>query len=479
MLLFLGIFSQKLSAQEVFIGKAAPFGRAGGNFDVVGDAGVLTWVYRTTNSDYFLDGYNDSMRLVATVALDFFPKETHNARFVNYPDKIVVFYTAEERNKMLLYGATLDGQGLLQNKPKLLHEEKLGWGANKDNIYKAAFSEDRSQLAILVQSGGRDSREFNLLTFSNNLERLNARKINVPKEETGSTVKLEYAQMSNNGKLMVPTFNTTSRGSIEDASLLIFDASSEEYSNISLMKRKEYYSDMIFKIDNVHQKIHVATLYKSGNSGNVEGTVMLQIDLNSGALSGQLKNEFPEKFLKTFQEKNWKRSFNNAHLLQLIPKQDGGVILITEEQLFSVQNQYSGGYMGYYSFYHSPMSMGSTREYTFGDIAVMNYDVDGTLLWSEFIRKKQYSQEDEGVFSSFSFLNTGGSLVMMFNNFGSKDKSVSVAAVDIMGKLQMTRINQFVLSNDWYMRGAKQVANRSIIVPTLGRNELNFVKVVF
>lgn len=475
----LGNFPLEVSAQEVFIGKAAPFGRSGGNFEVVGKVGSMTWIYRTTNSDYFLDAYNDSMRLMATVAMDFFPKETHRARFVNYSDRIVVFYTAEERNRLLLYGATLDDKGLLQGTPKLLHEEKTGWGTNKDNIYKTAFSEDRSQLAILVQSSSRNTREFQLLTFSNNLERLNARKINVPKEETGSMVKLDYAQISNNGKLMVPTFNTTSRGSIEDASLLIFDISSDDYRNIALMNSKEYYSDLIFKIDNTNQKIHVAALYKTGNSGNVEGTTLLQIDLQNGALTNQLKNKFPERFLKSFQEKNWKRAFNNAHLLQLIVKQDGGLILITEEQVFSIQNHYSGGYMGYYNYYNSPLSMGSTREYTFGDIAVMNYDVDGTLLWSEYIRKKQYSQEDDGVFSSFAFMNTGGSLLMMYNNFGSKDKSVTVAAIDISGQLQMTRINQFVLNNDWYMRGAQQIANRAIIVPTIGRNELNFVKVVF
>ena len=71
----------------------------------------------------------------------------------------------------------------------------------------------------------------------------------------------------------------------------------------------------------------------------------------------------------------------------------------------------------------------------------MNYDREGILIWSEFIRKKQYSQEDEGVFSSFSFMNTGANLVMLFNNFGSKDNSIGIAAIDNQGKLQMTRLN--------------------------------------
>lgn len=467
------------AAQEVFIGKASPYGRTGSQFEIIGNMGGRTWIYRATNSEYYLDAYNDSMRLLATVALDFFPKETYSARFINYSDRMIVFFIAEERGKMVLYGALLDDKGMIQKNPRLLHEEKISWIGSKDNTYKAIFSEDRSKLAILVQSGGKDTREFTLLTFSNKLERLNSQKIKIPKEEVGTNIKLEYAQISNSGKLILPTFSTTNRGSIEESSVLIFDPSSSDYNNIALSGKKEYYGDMIFKLDNVNEKLHVAAFYKDGNAGNVEGTVIMQVDLRSHELVKQQKNEFPERFLKTYKEKNWKKAFNNAHLQQLIVKQDGSIILISEDQIFSIQNHYSGGYIGYYSYYSGPMSLGSTREYSFEDIVIMNYENDGTLSWSEFVRKKQYSQEDEGMFSSFAFMNTGGSLVMLYNNFASKDHSISVAAIDKRGQLQMTRINQFNRNVEWYMQGAKQIANRQIVIPTLSRNELNFVKVVF
>ncbi len=215
------------------------------------------------------------------------------------------------------------------------------------------------------------------------------------------------------------------------------------------------------------------------DSGNVKGHLLATIDLENGGLKKLQKNEFSEDFLKSHDKKNWKKSFNQQKLLQLIVKQDGGYILVSEEQSFVMKNNYTNAYMGYYSYYYSPGLSNSVREYNYGDIAIMSYNAEGQMLWSEWVRKKQFSQDDEGVFSSFGFMNTGANLIMLYNTFGNESNTITATAIDNKGLLQTARINQFVMDNDWYLRGATQIENRAILIPIFSKYEINFAKVQF
>lgn len=479
MLLFIGSTAEQSQAQDIFIGKEHRFYSKSGSFDIIGKVKDLTYVYRATDSDYFLDAYNDSMRIIATIALDFFPKKVDKTIFINYEDKIIVLFRSEEKGSIILSGAILNEKGLLQGRVKKLDEEKISWMRSKENYYEVAYSEDRSKLVVVNRGGSNKGSEFKLLTFDDALTLLTNKKIKVQKDEIGNKVNLNYLQVANNGTVIIPAFSVTSRGSIENASVLIFNDVQSDYTNIAISKDKEYFSDMIVKVDNHFNKLNIASLYKDGNGGNVKGIQKSVIEMSVHSLIQSEKLEFPEKFLKTYKEKNWKRSFNYAKVQQFIVKADGGFLIVTEDQQFSVRNAYNGGYLGYSTYYGGPASTSNIREYTFGDIVIMNYSPDGVLIWSEYVRKKQFSQEDEGAFSSYSFLNTGGNLVFLFNNFETRDNSIGIAAVDNSGKLQLSKLNQFVINNEWYMKGAKQLSNRSILIPVFTKSNINFAKIDF
>src|SRR5690606_21168133 len=105
-------------------------------------------------------------------------------------------------------------------------------------------------------------------------------------------------------------------------------------------------------------------------------------------------------------------------------------------------------------------------EYHYGDILVMDFDGAGSIQWHQFIRKDQYSQDDNGIFSSYAFLNSGSSLVFLYNDFNNRSSSIKVAALDAEGQLQMQPLNTGNIGNaDWLPRRAVQVDRTTWVIP--------------
>ena len=160
-------------------------------------------------------------------------------------------------------------------------------------------------------------------------------------------------------------------------------------------------------------------------------------------------------------------------------KNDGGFILIAERYYVTTRNSYYGPGFGYYSAYYGAFNNPTIREYNYGDILALSYNDNGALEWKNFIRKDQYSQEDGGMFSSYGMVNSGASLVFLYNDYNSSASSLQLAALDIEGNLQMSKMDDGGMKADWIPRSGKQTDAREIVVPMLRKNNISFVKVNF
>ena len=120
------------------------------------------------------------------------------------------------------------------------------------------------------------------------------------------------------------------------------------------------------------------------------------------------------------------------------------------------------------------------HEYHYNDIMALSYDKDGARNWSSFIPKEQYSQEDNGLFSSYALLNTGGTIAFLFNDFNVAHSRIQLATLAPDGK---TEIHSFTAEGndypDWMPRNAKQVAGRVLVVPCLHKKQMCFARVMF
>lgn len=462
------------AAQNVFYSKEERFDFQNGDFSVVGNTGNFLFTYVASQKGYFLNAYNDSMALKARIALDFFPARIEGATFINYPDNIIVLYQAEERNYIIQYAALLDNKALLVNKPIAIDSVKSSFFGGDKQFFKSVVSPDKSK--ILIYGIGRRGISTALLD-----DRLNIIHRENHDTKINGKAAINQAFLDNEGRFYFSvTEETGSKNYTNTFELYQLSANGKQLTGKHLPQGQFYYSGMHSKINNDNGIIYTAGFYSDKKKGNLEGVTYFQYNPETKTFS-QIKNIlFSSELRNDAEMRNKKKAFNDEHVRQLIIKNNGGFLIVAENEYTSTQSEMAPGW-GYYSWYYSPVYPDRTIvEYNYGDILLLNFDSTSHLLWHQFIRKGQYSQDDEGLFSSYAFLNSGNTLVFLFNDFNSKSNTMELAAVDGNGKLQMQPMNIGNIGNaDWLPRRAAQVSKTTWVVPVLNRNNLFFAKVAF
>ncbi len=468
------------TAQDVFYSGEQKFTYQNGDFSVMGWCGYLLYTYWASMDGNYLYAYNDSMRLLATIALDFFPQKIHETRFIVSGDRIIVLYQAEQENQIMQYAAMLDDKARLIQRPKVLDAVKSGWLATDRKYYSSVANSDRSRIMIYSVGNKKDrNTQFKTILIDSSLNVL--RKGNSTLNGDDITT-LDQSLLAGDGTFYLAGYSGAgSKQYSGDARLFRLPPDTMRFETITIPLEENFISGMHIKLDELNNAVYISGFYSSKKNGNVEGLIYGLYNPASAGLTTLKAIPFDEDLRAGADDKNKKRAFNDFTVRDIIVKNDGGFILIAENYFITTRTTSYGSGFGYYSWYYNGPYGGSyVREFHYGDIVVLNYSESGELLWRNFIRKNQYSQEDGGLFSSYTMLNSGASLVFLYNDFSSSRSSLSLAAIDGSGVLQMKKMDQGrAVNGDWLPRSGKQIDIQELLVPVLKKNSLWFARVAF
>ncbi len=463
-------------AQEVLYSQYDKFDYRTDEYSVVGMSGGLFYAYRNTTDGALLDAYDDSMNKVATVLLDFFPAKIYQAKFISYPDKMIVLYQALESNKVIQYAALLDEKGRLKGKPVQLGEFKTGiFGATR-TYFSSAVSENKKAILIYSANDKGSAIEFDGKWLDDNLV-ISKRG----KASFSSDNKVAHGDLNlgNDGTVYMAAFSTVGSQNYADQYwMLTLAPGSTKFEAKELQLNDKFAASGYMKIDNVNNRVYFGGFYSDKKNGNYDGVVYADYNITTGAFENQKFIPFDGQLLSAAGGRRKTHPFDNYEVKQLIVKNDGGFVLVSEVHYITMRSNYTPGF-GYYSYY-SPYMTTMVHEYHYDDIMALSYNKDGVRQWSSFIPKQQYSQEDNGVFSSYALLNTGGTLGFLFNDFNVAHSRIQLATLESDGK---TDIHSFTAdgndSPDWLPRSGKQVSARELVVPCFHKKQICFAKVVF
>lgn len=159
----------------------------------------------------------------------------------------------------------------------------------------------------------------------------------------------------------------------------------------------------------------------------------------------------------------------NYPVQRIILRQDGGAVLVAE-----------AAYISEYSYYdYFTQSFNRRTEYHFDNIVFLSLNANGTVDWSQVVRKTQTSTDDDGYYSSFCSMVNADELVVLFNDDLSRNNSIVTYTVDNFGKMENRKLSY---SGDNYSilpRSGRQVDERTIIVPAVTRKKLYLARVDF
>jgi len=467
-----------VQAQNVFVSSASRFNFQSDDFDLIGRIGDKIYTYTNTSEGYLLNAYNDSMELKAIIALDFFPKKISAAQFFIIDQRIVVFYRAEEKGDIMQYAAIMDENARLVQKPIVLDASKKSWIGDNSNLVVIELSADKKRFGILKFKNNSVIKNIELQVLDNNLQRLYKKRFSVQNDQDLSARQVEVNGSGAVYLLLEAKSRYASKSS--NLQLWVLDGNSSTVQKNQIPLEGKFASGAHIKLDKGSNTCYLGSFYATGRTGNIEGAVYAMYQNNTADPAVFRDIPFDDELRKEATGTVKKKTFDNFNVNDIIVKNDGGILLIAENNTIITRSNYNSPNFGFYSpFYYSTLPDASAVEYHYGDIMVLNYDGNGKAVWSKFIRKEQVSQNDGGSFSSYGLLNSGGSLVFIFNDYLKYNSGIQLAALDIDGQVQMQRLDMENTRLNLLPRMAIQTGNREMLIPYFNKNNVGVVRLVF
>jgi hypothetical protein len=472
-------FAPLVQAQKVVYTDYAPYDVRTSNLSIVGKVNGVLYTFRSYGKEYFLDAYNDEMGKTATIVLDFFPEKIYNVRFIPFEDKMLVLYQSQEGTRIIQYAAMLNDKGMLQKTPLKIDEKRTSFFgvAGDKEFFSSAVSENRNHIMVYSAHHKNRTLEFSGYWLDATLMKVTKKvKLNYKANEI---VASNDGIMSNTGQFFLPVFTLIGSRNFSDEYTILSVTKEEGVFRKSTLNIGENYLEYPFqKIDNTNGKIHFASFYSTKKNGNNEGVAAATFDINGLNFATPNFIPFDDDMRGESGAKRRERALNDFKINQLVIKNDGGFVVAAEETYITTQSNFMPA-MGFYSFYYTPVMSQSIREYHYNDILLLSYNSNNQKEWHTFLRKEQYSQEDAGMFSSYSLMNTGGGLGFLFNDFDARRSRIQLSSVSSEGKVNIGYMDAGAADDpDWLPRLGKQVDSREIVVPCLRKKQLCFAKIV-
>jgi hypothetical protein len=175
--------------------------------------------------------------------------------------------------------------------------------------------------------------------------------------------------------------------------------------------------------------------------------------------------------------KRKKKVLEDLSLQEVIFRKDGGFVFISElEREYLRRNPYNSYSRSNYDHYSSRAWVDFYND----DIIVSSVSPEGNLDWNKVLYKKQFSQDDDGMFSSFFVLKAPSRLRFIYNDEIKKNNTVSEYLMDPSGKIARNSLLSTAYQKmKLRFRDAIQISSNSLIVPSERNYDLNLVRITY
>jgi len=252
--------------------------------------------------------------------------------------------------------------------------------------------------------------------------------------------------------------------------------STAEYKqyNIALDGKLTY--DVYFSFDNLNKHLMAGGFYAEKNPGRANGYFFLAVPRDRPLEYLLEYDVFDIDFVATLMGKELddEKGIMEASIQETVLRQDGGMIIIGErnrqyERRMAGTNRIA--YEGYSRF---------IVDYFYDDLFLISIHPDGKPHWKQVLHKKQYSQDDEGIYSSYFLFKTPQRLRFLFNDEIRQENTVSEYVINGHGEYDRNSVLSTTnLRLRLRFRDATQIDAYEVVIPSERRNQLRLIKVEY
>ena len=270
---------------------------------------------------------------------------------------------------------------------------------------------------------------------------------------------------SGNLALLFEKYNFAFRRSRHNHHLFIYDT----FGNL----RNDFRADFSGRLsvsfnvdrDEKNNRFVVGGMFAPKSTTKAEGYYYYTFDEN-GLKQDIVFEPFTRDLLEQFtgKQRKPKNYIPDLVVRDLVMRNDGGLILIAEMQKEVFRESVRRRYIDYH----------------YEDLILFSIEPDGSLFWTDVIRKYQLSYDDRARYSSFFLFETPSRLQLIFNDEIKNENTISEYEFSPLGNgrrksLFSTDLHRLKL----LFEDAEQLSNRAFAVPSMSNGKFRIVKIEY
>ncbi|MFT6814545.1 MAG: hypothetical protein ACJAZ3_000436 [Sphingobacteriales bacterium] len=236
----------------------------------------------------------------------------------------------------------------------------------------------------------------------------------------------------------------------------------------------EYYLqdvEMTFKQD--ENSVAVCGFYTERREFSNSGVFLLRLDASTDSVFNSSYQNFKVKTLGNFDNESVVgdpgKTLINYEIQEVIMKSDGGMVLIAEANFITESSTFN-----VYSQVYS-----TSFTYHYNNVLIFSISKNGDIEWDNVLRKRQVSENDGAVFSSYSLFVEGSDLYFIFNKAIKRRTDVIVFSIDASGKssekILLNEREETILQP----KGSRQISSNELVIPCIVENKDSYLRLIF
>ncbi len=445
--------------------------RDGCSYELLGKMKGQFLLFLRCGEETEVHAYDEKMKTKWTKTLELDRKKVKLLEIISDKDQFDIIYAYKQKGayrvKIQRYnpGANLIDSLTIKSYKSRFYPPKL----------KLIYSENREKILLYHNTDSKD--EFECLVFDLKQRKVLWEHRIAPRNMT--FFKDYYTiLLDNRANVYFPLLknNKKSKKKEHHFEIVKYDWQSNSIYQQRIPMEEKLTYDVSFSIDNLNKNLIAAGLYTQKSKLKANGYFFMKIPIQDlGQFITQFE-PFKGEFMATLLKKKKKKvkGLSDTRIQEVIHRRDGGILMVGElNKRYERRGGLNSGYL-----------RSDIRDYIvdhhYDDIFVISIHPDGQTHWKNILHKRQFSQDDDGVFSSYFLLKTPTNLRFLFNDSIKYESTVSEYIINALGEMDRNS----VLSTDnqklqLRFKESLQTGADELLVPSEHHNQLKLVRIKY
>ncbi|MGK0366282.1 MAG: hypothetical protein ACI85O_003355 [Saprospiraceae bacterium] len=447
------------------------------SFDILGEMKGNLLLFRDRTTRFEVQAFNDKMRATWTKELLLDKRRPQIVDVISDKESFCVFYHFKRKGSTILKAHKYDPSANLIDSVVVKDFGSVFYTPD----LQALASEDKSKIVFFEVENQVDVKAYSF----------DIKKMKLIWEESFKSKESSWNRdfreiLTDNGGNFYLIFERDNRKTqLEKHRFEIYQLNGGPVKSKFVPMTEHVRYDVRFEYDNLNGKLVAGGLYSDESTAWARGSFYANFKLESPEEPDITYHPFDDEFVFNLMEESEKgmrnkknKGITETNIQEIVLRRDGGILIIGEQNRHLDRGY--GNARGSVGTVNSTYGGRYITDYFYDDLFVISYHPTGEQHWREVLHKKQYSQDDDAVYSSYFLAKTPSSLRLLFNDEIQYENTVSEYI--LKGNGDFTRNSVMSTENQRIrlrFKDALQISAEVVIVPSEARNRLKLVKVQY